>query len=214
MYMIIVTDGAQGGTHTAIPRGPELARVRTEEARCAANALGIHAPIFLGFPDGKLGDYTEDPARLFRLTQRMHEELQRLAPDALITWGPDGGTGHPDHRIVSNIVTQLVRAGAPGIPERLFYAAVPLEVMRAINPGRGEPPMLIPLAKHFNVRVPFTPTDFEVSGNAMRCHKTQLPEERVRRIADASKTLQTNGVLPLAPALATGGGNDVFNSTR
>ena len=69
-------------------------------------------PILLGFPDGKLGDYVGDRALIYRVTQRIAEELGRLRPDAVITWGPDGGTGHPDHRIVSNIVTQLQRAGA------------------------------------------------------------------------------------------------------
>ena len=39
VYLIIATDGAQGGAHTSIPRGPELARVRSEEARCATDAL-------------------------------------------------------------------------------------------------------------------------------------------------------------------------------
>src|SRR5438093_12716708 len=41
VYTIIATDGAQGGAHTSIARGPELARVRGEEARCAADALGV-----------------------------------------------------------------------------------------------------------------------------------------------------------------------------
>ncbi|HKW10327.1 MAG TPA: PIG-L family deacetylase [Gemmatimonadaceae bacterium] len=114
VYLIIATDGSQGGTNTTIPRGPELARVRSEEARCATDALGAKPPILLGFPDGKLGDYIADPSLLYRLTGRVAEELQRLRPDAIVTWGPDGGVGHPDHRMVSNIVTQLVRAGAPG----------------------------------------------------------------------------------------------------
>src|SRR6266487_2818129 len=74
VYLVIATDGAQGGAHTSIPRGPELARVRSEEARCAADALGIHAPILLGFPDAQLGNYMEDPARLFQLTARVQEE--------------------------------------------------------------------------------------------------------------------------------------------
>jgi len=117
VYLIIATDGAQGGRHTSIPRGPELARVRGEEARCAAKALGIHAPILLAFPDAQLGSYMDDPARLLHVTAQVEGELQRLRPDALITWGPDGGTSHPDHRLVSSIVTQLVRAGAPGVPE-------------------------------------------------------------------------------------------------
>src|SRR5437867_11655262 len=105
VYLVIATDGAQGRAHTSIPRGPELARVRSEEARCAADALGIHAPILLGFPDARLGNYMEDPARLFQLTARVQEELQRLRPDVVITWGPDGATGHPDHRLVSSVVT-------------------------------------------------------------------------------------------------------------
>jgi LmbE family N-acetylglucosaminyl deacetylase len=35
-------------------------------------------------------------------------------PDVILTWGPEAGMGHPDHRIISNIVTQLQRAGADG----------------------------------------------------------------------------------------------------
>jgi len=54
---------------------------------------------------------------VYRLTQRIAEELQRLRPHVILTWGPEGGMGHPDHRMVSNIATQLQRAGAPGVPE-------------------------------------------------------------------------------------------------
>ena len=156
VYLVIATDGAQGGAHTSIPRGPELARVRSEEARCAADALGIHAPILLGFHDAQLGNYMEDPLRLFQLTARVQAELQRLRPDAVITWGRDGATGHPDHRLVSSVVTQLVRAGAPEAPERLFYVSLPAEGFRAMNPERGEPPFLIPQAKYFSTRVSFS----------------------------------------------------------
>ena len=54
VYVVIATDGAQGGSHTSIPRGPELARVRNEEARCSTDALRIQPPILLGFPDAQL----------------------------------------------------------------------------------------------------------------------------------------------------------------
>ncbi len=117
MQLIIASDGiAGGGPQGNIPRpettvpGEELGRQRVEEARCATQALGIAPPMLLGFPDGKLGDYVGDRALSYRVTQRIAEELARLRPDAVVTWGPDGGTGHPDHRIVSNIVTQLQRA--------------------------------------------------------------------------------------------------------
>ncbi len=209
VYVIIATDGAQGGAHTSIPRGPELARVRGEEARCAADALGIPAPVLLGFPDAQLGNYTEDRARLFQLTTRVQGELQRLRPDAVITWGPDGGTGHPDHRIVSSVVTQLVRAGAPGAPERLFYASLPAGGMRAMNPARDEPPFLIPLAKYFSTRVPFSTADFEASRRSMACHKTQYSDEIVQRVSEASRTF-LQGELALAPLFTTAGATDLF----
>jgi LmbE family N-acetylglucosaminyl deacetylase len=209
VYLIIATDGAQGGAHTSIPRGPELARVRSEETRCAADALGIHAPILLGFPDAQLGSYMEDPARLFQLTARVQGELQRLGPDAVITWGPDGGTGHPDHRLVSSVVTQLVRAGAPGAPERLFYVSLPAEGFRVMNPARGEPPFVIPRPKYFSTRVSFSPADSDASRRSMACHKTQFSDDTVQRVSEAMKgTLK--GELPFAPLFPTAATTDLF----
>jgi len=209
VYAIIATDGAQGGANTTIPRGPELARVRADEARCASEALGMRPPVLLGFPDGVLGNYVADPSLLFRLTERLHAELQRLHADALITWGPDGGTGHPDHRLVSNVVTQLIRAGAPGVTERLFYASIPEQGFRAVNPGRGAPPYLVPQPRFFTTRVPFTTADLAAARRAMSCHKTQFTDDVVQRVAEAmAGTLQ--GGVTLAPAFAGAGASDLF----
>jgi len=209
VYLIIATDGAQGGAHTSIPPGAELARVRSEEARCATDALGIHPPILLGFPDAHLGTYRDEPARLFRLTARVHEALEQLRPDAVVTWGPDGATGHPDHRLVSDVVTQLVRAGAPGVPERLFYVSIPVEGMRAMNPAREEPRFLVPLAKYFSMRVAFTDADVEAARHSMSCHRTQHSDEIVQRIFALQKRVWNN-TLPLVPLFAADGGTDLL----
>jgi LmbE family N-acetylglucosaminyl deacetylase len=209
VYTIIVTDGAQGGAHTSLPRGPELARARADEARCASEALGIEAPILLGFPDAELGSYMEDPGRLFQVTERIQQELQRLRPDALITWGPDGGAGHPDHRLVGSIVTQLVRAGAPGASERLFYGTLPAEGMRVVNPARGVPPFMIPQAKYLTAAVPFTPADLEAFRRSMACHKTQYSEDVLERISAAMKKSEKME-WPLSPLLPVAGTRDLF----
>jgi LmbE family N-acetylglucosaminyl deacetylase len=209
VYVIVATDGAQGGLNTPIPRGPELARVRSEEMQCAAKALGAQPPVYLGFPDGELGHYPADPARLVQLAMRLHAELQRLRPDVLVTWGADGGPPHPDHKLVSNVVTQLVRAGAPGVPERLFYAYLPAEGMRVINPARGAPPFAVPLAKYFTVRVPFTPADFDAARRSMSCHRTQYSDEVVLRVTEAARQ-EWNGVVPLIPLIPSAAGNDLF----
>jgi LmbE family N-acetylglucosaminyl deacetylase len=216
VYLLIASDGAAGFGQQgnlprpdSTPRGEELARVRAEEARCAAQALGAQPPILLGFPDGKLGDYVGDRTLVYRLTQRMADELGRLRPDAIVTWGPDGGVGHPDHRMVSNIVTQLQRAGAPGVPERVFYMYLPVEGIRAMNPQRGEPPLLIPQAKYFTVRVPFTPEDLAASQRSMVCHKSQVRPEVFDRVFRAQAGAW-NGVIALVPAFATAPGSDLF----
>lgn len=209
VQMIIATDGAQGAANTSVPRGPEIARLRVEEARCSAQALGIAPPILLGFPDGALGNYSADPSLLIRLTQRVHEELQRLRPDVLITWGPDGGYGHPDHRIVSSIVTQLVRSGAPGVPQRLFYASIPAEGIVAMNPTRGAPPFLIPQASLFTMRVRFSDADLEAARASMACQKTQMSNEAIDRVIPAMRDAW-KGELPLSPMLPQPAGNDLF----
>lgn len=216
VYMLIATDGIEGaGQQGHIPRpdsgptGEALVRRRAEEARCAAQALGIEPPILLGFPDGKLGDYVGDRTLIHRLTQRMADELARLQPDAVLTWGPDGGFGHPDHRMVSNVVTQLQRAGAPGVPERVFYMYLPVEAIRAMNPQRGEPPLVMPQAKYFTVRVPFEPADLQAAERSMVCHRSQYTPDVVRRVAPATARAW-NGTILLVPAFSTASTADLF----
>jgi LmbE family N-acetylglucosaminyl deacetylase len=216
VYLLIVTDGVAGaGQQGHIPRpdsapqGEALVRQRAEEARCAAEALGVMPPIRLEFPDGKLGDYVGDRGLIYRLTQRMAEELARLRPDAVLTWGPDGGIGHPDHRMVSNVVTQLQRAGAPGVPERVFYMYLTVESIRAMNPQRGVPPLVIPQAKYFTVRVPFEPVDLQAAERSMACHRSQFTPEVVQRVAPATARAW-NGAVSLVPAFPTSPGTDLF----
>ena len=192
-----------------IKAGEDLARIRADEARCSATALGVNPPIFLGFPDGKLGDYLGDRTLNFRLVDRIAQEIARLKPDVVVTWGPDGGYGHPDHRMVSNIATQLARAGAPGMPERLFYMSLTAEMIRMANPQRGEPPITIPQAKYFTVRVPITPADLDAGGKAMSCHRSQFPADVIARMLPAQARIY-NGVVALVPAFPTSGGADLF----
>ena len=216
VHMLIASDGGQGVGAPGIvsrpdsgPRGEELVRARAEEGRCAARALGAQPPILLGFPDGKLGDYIGDRSLSYRLTARIAEELQRLRPDAVVTWGPDGGVGHPDHRLVSAIATQLVRADAPGAPERLFYMYLPEGAIRAMNPQRGVPPLLLPAARHFTVRVPFAPEDLQAAMRAMECHRSQITAEAMTRVAAAMPGVW-NGVIALVPAFATAPATELF----
>jgi LmbE family N-acetylglucosaminyl deacetylase len=148
VYMVIATDGSGGSGSQAYlqrsdsgPVGQALVKARAEEAHCAAAALGTQEPVLLSFPDGTLGDYPGDRTLLSRLMDSIAKQIERLRPDAVMTWGPDGGTGHPGHRLVSDIATQLQRPGVAGMPERLVYMYLPADMFRLANPQRGEPHM-------------------------------------------------------------------------
>ncbi len=215
VYLIIASNGGQGTLASGGAMQPDsaqiaaMARARADEARCATAALGANAPILLGFPDGKLGDYTADRSLLYRLTASIAAELERLRPDAVITWGPDGGTGHPDHRLVSGIVSQLVHAGAPGVLERLFYMYIPPQGFSDINPQRGAPPLLVPQPKYLTVHVPFQPTDLDAAQKAMACHKSQFTPETLQRYFPAQARL-LNGQVTFTPAFSNLAGTDLF----
>ena len=216
VYLIIASDGSAGsGAQTYLqrsdsgPTGAALVEVRTGEARCAASALGTREPIFLGFPDGKFGDYPGDRMLMYRLTERIAKEIERLRPDVVMTWGSEGGTGHPDHRLISSIATQLQRTGAPGMPERLYHMYLPVESFRALNPQRGEPPLLLPQAKYFTVRVPFTPADLDAAKKATACHGSQLNAEQLQRLlTEMGRVL--NGKVAFIPAFPGSSSDDLF----
>lgn len=216
VYLIIATDGAGGsGSQTYLQRpdsgpvGDALLKARAEEARCAAAALGAQEPVLLSFPDGKLGDYLGDRALLPRLTERIAQEIDRLRPDAVVTWGPDGGTGHPDHRLVSNIATQLQRTGAPGVPDRLFFMYLPVEMFRLANPQRGEPPMLFPQTKYFTVQVPFQPIDLQAAQRSMACHHSQFTPEMLQRLLPQLEGIW-HGKISFVPGSSAASGSDLF----
>ncbi|MCB1019906.1 MAG: PIG-L family deacetylase, partial [Acidobacteria bacterium] len=94
VYLATITSGQAGNANTDIPKGPKLGEAREAESRCSAAALGIHEPFLLGFQDGATTPADTQNAIAARLT----EIFEQVRPDIVITWGPDGLTGHPDHR--------------------------------------------------------------------------------------------------------------------
>lgn len=173
VHLVVATDGAKGVTaHANIPAGDSLVAVREQETHCATSALGIEPPIFLGHPDAGLASF----AVLGSLRTDLERVIGELRPDAIVTLGPDGGTGHPDHRLVGNVVTEIVQASADDIP--LFYPGLPLERMADAPPAR---PTVRPVAERYlNVRVPYTTRDFDAAVQSYICHASQYTEEQAR----------------------------------
>lgn len=98
----------------------ELREIRQRELARCLEILGVRDHECLDLPDGRLADL--DPAEPVR---RITASIQRVRPDTVITFGPDGMTGHPDHTTVSRWTSAaLDRAGAAA---RLLHATKTIE---------------------------------------------------------------------------------------
>jgi LmbE family N-acetylglucosaminyl deacetylase len=93
-----------------------LPAVREAELAVSLGVLGVHDHEWLDYPDGGCGEIASTEA-----VGRIADAIHRVEPDTVLTFGPDGMTGHPDHRAVSAWTTAaLGQAGTRGA--RLLYA--------------------------------------------------------------------------------------------
>ncbi len=143
---------------------PDLAAViREGELRCAVSELGLDDVRFLDYRDGTLAQV--DPERLIGSLSTLMRELH---PNAVLTFGPDGISGHPDHVALSARITQAFdRAALPNA--RLYYLA-PSE---ATLQGCG----VVPLQEAAGGPVASIDiTDYRISKvRAIQCHVSQNP---------------------------------------
>lgn len=165
---VVSTDGSMGVTdHARIPAGGPLERVRAGESRCAAEKLGIDPPILLGLEDGGLASFTA----LGTLRNELRELVEKYRPEVVLTIGPEGGTGHPDHRLVGDVITEVVQGLGWPNPPMLYYASLPAERMRDAPPAN--PHVTSIPERYLTVRVPFTPQDLQAAHASYACHASQ-----------------------------------------
>lgn len=81
-----------------------LARTRDLEIAAAMAILGVDEHRWLGWEDGTLAD--RPPAAGIA---RVAALIDEVAPDTIVTFGPEGMTGHPDHRAVAGWVDDAWR---------------------------------------------------------------------------------------------------------
>ena len=128
---ITATRGEAGVSGSAATVRDELAEVRTAELEEALRILGVEEHHWLDYPDGGCADIDADSA-----AARISRVLDDVGPDTVVTFGPDGFTGHPDHRAVSRW-TDLALTGTSRTP-RVLHAVSREEVVdRALDEDFG-----------------------------------------------------------------------------
>jgi LmbE family N-acetylglucosaminyl deacetylase len=140
----------------------ETAQVRSQELQAAAAALGLAGVRFLGYQDGQLAE-ADPQATVEQLVDILHAER----PQAVITFGPDGISGHPDHLAIHRFTTAAFdRAGLQAL---LYYLAPSEATLQGcgVVPNRelaGGPAAAIDIADYLVTKV-----------RAMQCHASQKP---------------------------------------
>jgi LmbE family N-acetylglucosaminyl deacetylase len=109
--LVTATRGERGRffDNSARPSDAEVGRVREAELRAAAAELGIADVSFLDYHDGDL-----DRAEPAEVIGRIAAHIRRIRPQVVVTFGPEGAYGHPDHIAISQFTCAAVLAAADG----------------------------------------------------------------------------------------------------
>ena len=114
---VTATRGELGTTDPMAWPPERLAAERTRELADCLNVLGVHEHHWLDYRDGGCAA-ADAPTAISRLA----ELVAQIRPDTVLTFGPDGLTGHPDHQSVSAWTGAAFAAAAPGA--RLLHATI------------------------------------------------------------------------------------------
>lgn len=181
VHLAVATDGRLGvSEHARLPAGDELATVRGRELQCAAQRLGLQPPTVFGLEDQLEMSQGLGPhdAQIRTLRDRVRKLFETLQPDAVITWPTSGWSGHPDHRLVSSVVTEVFQSQHWVRPARLYYPAVPT----------GRLPQTHPLAaaamdpRFLGVEISVSAQDYDKAKQAWLCHQSQYTPEQIEQL--------------------------------
>jgi LmbE family N-acetylglucosaminyl deacetylase len=200
--LVTATRGERGwfGHPNENPGELALGRMRELELRRACAALGITRLDFLDYVDGDLDQVNtaEAVARIARL-------LRQVRPQVVVTFGPEGLYGHPDHIAISQLATSAivcaaspdyagVRDLAPHSVSKLYYRVGTPGWFMKYMPIFGE--LVMDIDGQERRALPWvnwaittrldTTASWQRVWRAVLCHETQLPnKEPMRSLSEA-----------------------------
>jgi LmbE family N-acetylglucosaminyl deacetylase len=184
--------GVKEGEGPGHPGREALARIREGELRAAAAVLGIRDLTLLGYPDGALDQV--DP---IEAVGRIAQEIRRLRPHVVVSFGPEGAYGHPDHIAISQFTTAAIVAAAspacacdgidgrlaPHAVSKLYYLAWPQSTWNAYEAAIQKLTSTVDGVERYARAWPDWAITTEIDARAasttawraVGCHQSQLP---------------------------------------
>ncbi len=178
VHLVICTDGRLGvNDFTDHEAGEGLVAMRKEEMKCAAEKLGVEL-IHLDYHDQLRAaeGYDGHIPHVRALIKEVHQLVTDLKPDVIITWGPDGGSNHLDHRLIGATATSVYLSKIWDKNPSLYYVGRPSQSMddeeSIILRGVDE--------SYLTTQITFTDDDLEAAIASLSCHVSQVQVDRVR----------------------------------
>jgi LmbE family N-acetylglucosaminyl deacetylase len=195
-FVVTATRGERGWDTSApdYPGETGLGKIREQELLNATKVLGVRSLFFLDYIDGDL-----DQAPHKEITAKLVSILRSVQPHVVVTFGSDGGYGHPDHIAISQFTTAAIMRAADSqyqlaandrthAVSKLYHMVVDGRLEDLYQQVFGEISMNVKGVVRRGIAWP----DWEITTwidatkqwrmvwNAVQCHKTQIPSEEWR----------------------------------
>ena len=185
-----------------------LTDVRALELRDAAADLGIRFLEVFDYPDGALEKVEEVGGVRTRFLGDIVRVLRSHRPQVVVTFGPEGAYGHPDHKVVSRMTVQactlsgdpaayeleaLALGIAPWSPSKLYFQTANTMTIQSL-----ELPPQPPITTRVSIK------GFEEAKlGAFSHHRTQTQEwEPLRKFAASQGDTEVFSLVGAADGLA------------
>jgi LmbE family N-acetylglucosaminyl deacetylase len=189
-YLVTATRGERGrfGDSKESPGLDIVGKAREAELLAAAKELGLREVRFLDYPDGAL-----DKADAAEAIEKIAGHLRRVKPQVVITFGPEGAYGHPDHIAISQLTTAAIVCAADpsfgpqaiGEPHRVAklyfiawspkkWTAYQAALRKLVFNVDGEERQAVPWPDWAITTVIDTSRVWPAVWRAVSCHKTQM----------------------------------------
>jgi LmbE family N-acetylglucosaminyl deacetylase len=165
---LICATGGEKGTRLDVPPDVDTATAREAGLRAAAAITGIRNIYLLGYIDGNL-----EKADTGEMASRILNIMREVQPEIVITFGPDGISGHLDHKAISKAATlafdMSTEAGAG--PRKLYYVTIPESALTNVGGEHAngvitrpddEVTTIIDISRHLDTKI-----------RALRAHSSQ-----------------------------------------
>ena len=185
------------------PGTAALGAIRESELRAAAATLGVHDVSVLGY-----GDQQVDQTEPRHVVTEIAGHIRRVRPNVVMTFGPDGAYGHPDHVAVSQFTSAAIVVAAdaactlgiadahlaPHAVSKLYFLAWPSATWDAyqhafktlVSTVDGVERYAVPWPDWAITTVVDTDSVADIVWRAVRCHASQISAlDRLKSLSDA-----------------------------